>query len=201
MEAEVLLGGQLVVEGLLLEDEADVPAHRRASLDDVEAGDPGRPRGRPGQGAQHLDGGRLPRAIGPEEGEDLTLGHVEADTLDRGQVTVGLGQAPDLNSRRRGVRSTTEGRAIDGDRHPGPVPKTCFRTAVGSPTGAHQLIVAVVMTQPVEAMVLIGPGWGAGDFEDRTGRKDPQRCCIPGAVTNRDDSSAGFVSGDDQHGA
>ena len=100
MESQVLLGGQLIVEGLLLKDEADVPAHLPGVLDDIEAGDPGRTRGRPGQGAQHLDGGRLPRPVGAQEGEDLTLGHVEGDALDCGEIAVGLGQAPDLDGTR-----------------------------------------------------------------------------------------------------
>ena len=39
VEAEVLLGGELVVERLLLEDEADVAPHRLRPRGDVEAGD------------------------------------------------------------------------------------------------------------------------------------------------------------------
>ena len=62
-----LFGGQLVVEGLLLEDQADVAADPAGVLDDVVAGHSGPSGCRSGQGAQHLDRGRLPGPVGPEK--------------------------------------------------------------------------------------------------------------------------------------
>src|SRR5207245_3186371 len=70
MQVEVLAGGQLVVERGVLEDEADAPANRSRILRDVDAGDARLPGGRPQQRAEDADGGRLPRAIRPEEAED-----------------------------------------------------------------------------------------------------------------------------------
>jgi len=107
VEAQVLLGGELVVEGLLLEDQADMPAYPPGVLDGVEAGHPGRPGGRTGQGAQHLHGRGLPRPVWPQEGEDLTLGDVEADALHRDEVAIGFGQALDLDGRCRESGSWT----------------------------------------------------------------------------------------------
>ena len=101
MEPEVLLGRELVVEGLLLEDEADVAAHRLGPGGDVEAGDRGPPDGGPGEGAQHLDGGGLAGTVRAEEGEDLALAHREVDPVDRRQVTVALGEATNEDGSRR----------------------------------------------------------------------------------------------------
>src|SRR5690606_8956921 len=45
------------------------------------------------QAADHLDGGRLPGAVGPEDGEYLPFLHGEGDPLDDGAVSVPLGQS------------------------------------------------------------------------------------------------------------
>ena len=61
VEPEVLLGGQLQVQGLLLEDQPDPAAHLVALGDDVEPGDPGGAGRRVADGAEHLDGRGLAR--------------------------------------------------------------------------------------------------------------------------------------------
>jgi len=44
---------------------------------------------------QHLDGRRFPRAVRPEEREDLTLLHGQVDTAHRLNVPIPLAQPPD----------------------------------------------------------------------------------------------------------
>ena len=105
MEAEVLLGGELIVERLLLEDEADVAAHRLGPREDVDAGDPDLSGRRPRQRAQHVDRGRLARPVWAQEREHLALVDVKVDPVDRGELSEPLPQATDLDhprSKRRG---------------------------------------------------------------------------------------------------
>jgi hypothetical protein len=47
------------------------------------------------QRGQHFDGGCLSGAVWPQEGEDLALGHVEADIVDGGKRAKGLLQVLD----------------------------------------------------------------------------------------------------------
>src|SRR5579875_210507 len=92
VEAQVFLRGQLVVEGLVLEDQADVPPHGLGLADHVEASHP-RAAGRgPSQGAQHLDGRGFPSPVGAEKGEDLTALDREGDTVHRLYLSVALGE-------------------------------------------------------------------------------------------------------------
>src|SRR5215211_2056095 len=79
VEAQVLLGSQVGVQGRLLEDEADVAAYLVAFGGHVEAGHPGRALGGVGQGAEDLDGGRLAGAVGAEKAERLPRTHVQVD--------------------------------------------------------------------------------------------------------------------------
>jgi hypothetical protein len=44
---------------------------------------------------EDLDGGRLARSVGAEEGEDLAPVDLEVDAADRLDAVVGLGQAAD----------------------------------------------------------------------------------------------------------
>src|SRR5262249_38258973 len=78
-EAEVLLAGQVAVEGGVLEDQADVPAHGVAFAPHVMACHPRGPRGGVREGTQDLDGGRLARTVRAEEAKGLTRPHLEAD--------------------------------------------------------------------------------------------------------------------------
>ena len=61
---------------------ADAAPHLDRLGRHVVARDPGGPGGRPEQGDQHPQRGGLAGAVGAEEADDLTLGHVEVDALD-----------------------------------------------------------------------------------------------------------------------
>ena len=67
--------------------------HRARLLDDIEAGHRRAPTRRCEQRAQHADGGRLPRAVGPEEAVDLAGVDEQADPVD-GSVPVELLDQP-----------------------------------------------------------------------------------------------------------
>jgi hypothetical protein len=101
VQAQVLLGGEVAVERRVLEDEADVAPDVVALAHDVVAGDARAARRRLGQRAQHVDGGRLPGAVGPEEAEDLPGRHLEADTAHGLDLAKGLAQVVDLDRQGR----------------------------------------------------------------------------------------------------
>jgi hypothetical protein len=112
VEAQVLLGGELLVEGLLLEDQADATTHLVALLHDVVAGHPGAAAGGVANGAQHLDRGGLPGAVGPQEAVGLAGLDAEIDALDGLDEliapSVGLGEPVHADGRfSNGVRHET----------------------------------------------------------------------------------------------
>src|SRR4029077_8745771 len=49
------------------------------------------------QAGQHLDRGGLPRAVGPQEAEDLALRHGERDVVHSHEVAETTRQAPDVD--------------------------------------------------------------------------------------------------------
>ena len=51
-----------------------------------------RAAGGPENARDHPDGGRLPRAVGAEQAEELAAGHVQVDAVDRGELAVALGE-------------------------------------------------------------------------------------------------------------
>ena len=94
----MLPGGQLRIEGGLLERGADRVADPGALLDHVESGDPGGARGGWEKGGEHVDGGRLPGAVGSEEAIDLAGVDLEVDPVDGPDPTLELtGEARDLD--------------------------------------------------------------------------------------------------------
>jgi len=94
VEAEVPLSRQIAVERRVLEHQPDRPADLVALMGDVVPGDGGRSGGRPGQGAQHVDGGGLPGPVRAEEAEPFALCHVQVEAV-HGRDPAGerLGQA------------------------------------------------------------------------------------------------------------
>src|SRR4029453_2866575 len=107
VEAQVLLGRQVGVQGRLLEDQADVAPDLVALPGHVEAGHPGRPGGGVGQGAEDLDGGRLPGPVGPEEPEGLPRPHVQVDAGHRLDLLEALDQSSDGDRRGALVHATS----------------------------------------------------------------------------------------------
>src|SRR5579862_1049886 len=77
VETQVLRGGQIVVEGRVLEDEADLLPHLERVLRDIEPGDPGAARCRPQESAEHVDRRRLAGSVRAEESERLPLSDLE----------------------------------------------------------------------------------------------------------------------------
>src|SRR6266511_4081423 len=112
VEAQVLLGGEVVVQGGVLEDQADAPPHLGLALDHVEAGHAGAPRARPQQRAQHRDGGRLAGAVGPQEPEGLAGRDAEAHAADGLDLVEPLDQALGLDG--GGAVGRGPGRGLPG---------------------------------------------------------------------------------------
>ncbi len=81
----------------------DDVAHPAAQLDRFDAGDVGAvdqdaPLGRFDQPVDHLHGGGLAAARGPDEGDQFPVGHLEGEPLDRdGPVGVALGHVLEAN--------------------------------------------------------------------------------------------------------
>jgi hypothetical protein len=82
VQPQVLLGGQVAVEHLVLEDEADVPADVVTLGGDVEAAHASGAGGRPRERAEHVDRRALAGAVEAEEPEDLAAGDGERDAAD-----------------------------------------------------------------------------------------------------------------------
>src|SRR5271165_2139835 len=99
VEAQVLLPGQVVIQGGVLEHQADVAAHGVSFPHHVMTGDPGGTRGRVRQGAQDLDRGGFTRPVRAEEAEGLSGGYLEVDAAYGIDLAVPLGQLADRDSR------------------------------------------------------------------------------------------------------
>src|SRR6266498_4052256 len=128
VEAQVLLGGEVVVQGGVLEDQADAPPHLGLALDHVEAGHAGAPRARPQQRAQHRDGGRLAGAVGPQEPEGLAGRDAEAHAADGLDLVEPRDQALGLDG--GGAVGRGPGRGLDLG--------AAFRRPAGPPFGAER---------------------------------------------------------------
>jgi len=79
----VLAAGQERVERGLLEGGADARPDLRPVVHDIEAGDPGRSRGRRQERRQHVHGRGLAGAVRAEEAVDLARRHHEVDPVHR----------------------------------------------------------------------------------------------------------------------
>ena len=87
-EAQVLVGGQVEVEGGLLEDDADLPANPERIGLDVEPRDLDASPGGLEQRRQHADRRRLAGPVRAQEAEELAGADVEVDRVDRAHPTV-----------------------------------------------------------------------------------------------------------------
>src|SRR5207253_2388120 len=100
VEIDGLLHREERFDARLLEHDADALQQRALSSGRVVAEDPDLAGVGGAVPLEDLDGGRLPGAVGPEEGKDLTLRHLEVDASDGLDVAVGLLQALDDDGRR-----------------------------------------------------------------------------------------------------
>ena len=82
LQPQKLHPGLLGVEGRLLQGDADAQSDLLGFDRHVMAGNHGAAFARREQGAEHPDGRRLPRAVGPEKAVDLALGDVEIEGFD-----------------------------------------------------------------------------------------------------------------------
>src|SRR5206468_7664547 len=89
-EIHDLLREEVLGKGALLQLHADPLLHTGRVFADIHAGDERGAAVRLAQALEDLDGGRLPRAVRSEEREDLTLRDIEADSVDRRDLTVAL---------------------------------------------------------------------------------------------------------------
>ena len=98
LEADVLTGGGLAVDGRLLGDDPDRAAHGVGFAGHVVAADPRLPGVGRGEGGEDLHGRRLAGAVGAEQAEDGSGRHLERDAVEGLHlVSVSLGQALDLD--------------------------------------------------------------------------------------------------------
>ena len=81
--AQVLLDRELVVEGELLGDVADLGAHLGLGLAKIPAHDLDLAARRRKKAAEHAEGRGLARAVGAEQTEDLSALHVKGRVSDR----------------------------------------------------------------------------------------------------------------------
>ena len=82
VKKEILKDAEGAVEGVVLRHHADIAPRQRGLGDHVGAGDAHLAGGREGPGGTDADGGRLARAVGAEQAEDLPLADEEVDAVD-----------------------------------------------------------------------------------------------------------------------
>ena len=95
--AQIVGGGELIVEADRVGQIADAALDRERLARRIEPEHAHLAAGYFGQSEQHQDGGRLPRAIGPEQPEYFPALDAERDVIDRGRAAIGLGEAVGLD--------------------------------------------------------------------------------------------------------
>ena len=91
--------GQLVVEAGVLEDDAERAPHLVLLALRIVPIDAKGAAGGLQDGGQHLDGGGLSGAIGPEKAEDLPFGNGERNVIHGAEIAEVLDQVLDFNHR------------------------------------------------------------------------------------------------------
>src|SRR5690606_13238509 len=90
---EVLAHGEILEQRELLRHVADALSQRLGLARDRQAEHLDLALARREQAAQHADGGRLARSIGPEEAVDMPAWHGEVDVVDRDEAAEAPRQA------------------------------------------------------------------------------------------------------------
>ena len=121
--------GELGVEAGRLEDEPDPGPPPAVAAVGIDAEHPDGAGGRGDEALEHLQGGGLAGPVGPEHGDQLPVGHVEAHAVDGREVPEVLGEPVDHDGA-HGIRSPLPSRW----RRPrqalsAPIPPQMSRTA------------------------------------------------------------------------
>src|SRR5262249_52946222 len=102
-EVEVLLDGEVLVEGEALGHVAHPAADPLRVLPDVEAETGALAGGRGEEAAEDPERGGLAAAVGAEEAADLTPGDAQVEPLHHRARPEGLAEAADVDGQRRGL--------------------------------------------------------------------------------------------------
>ncbi len=97
MEIHVFPRSLFVVEARILKDDAKALAGLLLLDGGIESIELDLTAGGPQQRSKHLDGGGFAGSIGSQEGKYLSLGDVEADVADGGEISEGFNQMADRN--------------------------------------------------------------------------------------------------------
>src|SRR5208283_4301867 len=114
---EVFVGGQLGVDTLGLEDNADVAAQGSGLADGVEAGDRGAARGRDHERRKNAEESSFAAAVGAEQPEEFSRANFKGNAVERGAVLIAMHQIANSNNgdRLAGARSRLGGGCdVDG---------------------------------------------------------------------------------------
>src|SRR5208282_376466 len=94
---EVLVGGELEVDALGLEDDADMAAQRSGLANGVEAGDGGAAGSGDHEGGKYAEESGLAAAVRAEKAEKFGGVNVEGDAIERGAVLIAVDEVANDN--------------------------------------------------------------------------------------------------------
>jgi hypothetical protein len=97
VKVEVLEYGQTVIDARLLKHDTEAPAHLQRLTDDIEAGHRHTPGVLRHDGAQDMDEGRFPCAVGTEQREQFVGPDRQADAVKRDRAAATFRQIFDLD--------------------------------------------------------------------------------------------------------
>ena len=112
---EILASGQLGVDALRLEHDADAAAQRSGFADGVKAGDHRRARRGHHERGKNAEERRFAAAVGAEQAKEFCWTNVERNAVERGAVLVAVNQIANLNDgRARRLGESFGGREVNG---------------------------------------------------------------------------------------
>jgi hypothetical protein len=167
MEVHVLIRGQLLVEALVLEDDANRLPDTVRIFFDIDPVNRCRSRGRGEHGGEHREGCCFPGAIWTEEAEDLTLGDLEADIVNCHEFAEAPGQVTYLKCCSH----------VLAGKYPGKVRQCSLNTLVlpvqkGAAKRIPPVTALVVLWFPKEKLLRFLPVQHAGSNKDQDCGKD-----------------------------
>src|SRR6266581_6792201 len=153
VESDVLLAVEVHIQGRVLKDDSDLAPHLARLTNDVVSRDLDRAGSQAEGCREDRDRGRLPSSIGTEEGEELPLLHLEADTIDgvRTALSIPLHQVSNLNRGRHIFRPSIS------VRHARPLMPRPPRQTIGLRETARHHIGDFVLDRSSEGARRAGP--------------------------------------------